>query len=319
MKYSYFILFLTLSFVIVGANPYFRRNVETEEVKIANTVEVSVKANEENLPQKKSFVIFPQFVRNILTKITTIQRNFHRKISSNMRVLRDDASVKTLFMVGFFSFLYGLIHSLGPGHGKVIIGSYFLANKSKVWHGVLAGTFMAFMHALSATVVVFIFYIVLKRSMLATSAQIDLIMKNVTSFLIIFLGLFLIWNEFFRKSKHFCDNDSEFITEKYDKKALMLSLFAGLVPCPGVTLVYLFSINLGILRYGIVSVISTTLGMAAGISGVAVLVISARGFAEKILSKEKTGSSNKISYLFKTVKFTGFVIIILSGIVMIQI
>jgi len=29
------------------------------------------------------------------------------------------------------SFLYGLIHALGPGHGKMVIASYFLTKKYK--------------------------------------------------------------------------------------------------------------------------------------------------------------------------------------------
>jgi len=38
------------------------------------------------------------------------------------------------------AFAYGVIHALGPGHGKVFVGTYFLTRNATLWQGVLAGS-----------------------------------------------------------------------------------------------------------------------------------------------------------------------------------
>ena len=42
------------------------------------------------------------------------------------------------WLLGGLSFLYGVFHAAGPGHGKVVIGSYMLANERQMRRGILA-------------------------------------------------------------------------------------------------------------------------------------------------------------------------------------
>ena len=39
------------------------------------------------------------------------------------------------WVLGLLSFLYGIFHAAGPGHGKVVISSYVLANEAQVRRG----------------------------------------------------------------------------------------------------------------------------------------------------------------------------------------
>ena len=49
-----------------------------------------------------------------------------------------------------FAFLYGVLHTLGPGHGKVVVVSYFVSRDARLWRGVLMGVQIAVTHVLSA-------------------------------------------------------------------------------------------------------------------------------------------------------------------------
>ncbi|MGM0608376.1 MAG: nickel/cobalt transporter [Candidatus Muiribacteriota bacterium] len=315
-----FIFIITLISLVSYASPY---NIEreSESKERLKTEEVSTTAQ----VQKKSWIKMPTFINSIRKKIISYQRDLNRMISSNLNKLQKDRSLKTLLIIAFLSFVYGFVHSLGPGHGKVIIASYFLGKKSKIIHGVAAGSLMAFIHALSGTMVVLIFYFFLKKSLMSATSDAESGLRFVTSILIILLGSFMLINEILRKNKNYSDDNK--VEVKGANQAYMLSIAAGLVPCPGVILVYLFSINLGVLRFGVVSVISTALGMAAGISLVAVGVIVARNYVEKITfydfntknASEKESNEQKQNKLLKLKKFQkvfsiiGFSFIIISG------
>ena len=40
-------------------------------------------------------------------------------------------------MLAALSFLYGVVHAVGPGHGKAIISSYVVANEETVRRGIV--------------------------------------------------------------------------------------------------------------------------------------------------------------------------------------
>ena len=53
-------------------------------------------------------------------------------------------------MLGGLSFLYGVFHAAGPGHGKVVISSYVLANEAQVRRGVWLSFFSAMLQSVVA-------------------------------------------------------------------------------------------------------------------------------------------------------------------------
>ena len=49
--------------------------------------------------------------------------------------------------LGGISFLYGIVHAAGPGHGKVVISTYLVANEARVRRGVAIAFIAAFVQA----------------------------------------------------------------------------------------------------------------------------------------------------------------------------
>ncbi len=96
----------------------------------------------------------------------------------------------------WLSFLYGVFHAVGPGHGKVVITSYMVANEVQVKRGVFMSFASAIAQALTAIVVISAFLVLLrgtgiKHDMLAHTLE-------LASYVgVMFLGLWLLWRKLF--------------------------------------------------------------------------------------------------------------------------
>ena len=73
---------------------------------------------ERTLPMPKS---------GFLGWINEQQKAFYVAMSQALAGLRDDRSA--FLILGLLSFLYGVFHAAGPGHGKVVVSSYMLAGE----------------------------------------------------------------------------------------------------------------------------------------------------------------------------------------------
>ena len=62
------------------------------------------------------------------------------------------------------SFSYGVLHTLGPGHGKAVIVSYFVGKSGSLQRGLSMGVRIAIFHVLSAIVVVVLTDVVVRQA-----------------------------------------------------------------------------------------------------------------------------------------------------------
>ena len=74
-------------------------------------------------------------------------------------------SPQTFFWGLLIAFSYGVLHTLGPGHGKAIIISYFVGQGGSLQRGLAMGVRIAVFHVLSAIAVVLLINLVLRQSM----------------------------------------------------------------------------------------------------------------------------------------------------------
>ena len=94
--------------------------------------------------------------------ILLLQKQFHEGLSASLRAAQSpDGGLALLLLLGF-SFLYGVFHTLLPGHQKTVIGAYFLSENARYGQGFLAGALFAVFHAITAIVVLLLIRLVLK-------------------------------------------------------------------------------------------------------------------------------------------------------------
>ncbi|WP_082461322.1 DUF1007 family protein [Devosia sp. Leaf64] len=80
------------------------------------------------------------------------QRNFYAAMTGALDRMRSDWT--TFWLLGGLSFLYGVFHSAGPGHGKVVISSYVLANERQLRQGIALSAVSALLQSVVAIVFV---------------------------------------------------------------------------------------------------------------------------------------------------------------------
>ncbi|WP_445490502.1 nickel/cobalt transporter [Rhodopseudomonas sp. RCAM05734] len=91
-------------------------------------------------------------VGGIVGWLLTQQSKFYREMSSTIRAAKNDGSaVWTLLVI---SFVYGIFHAAGPGHGKAVISSYLVANEETARRGIVLSFVSALMQALVAVLIV---------------------------------------------------------------------------------------------------------------------------------------------------------------------
>jgi nickel/cobalt exporter len=90
------------------------------------------------------------------------------------------------------SFLYGIFHAAGPGHGKAVISSYLVANEETWVRGVVLSFLSALMQAIVAIVVVGIAAVALHASAATMNGAVNWI-ETASYTLIVLVGLRLLW------------------------------------------------------------------------------------------------------------------------------
>ncbi len=122
------------------------------------------------------------------------QQDFYLALEKSLSGLKSDWT--GFWVLGLLSFLYGIFHAAGPGHGKVVISSYVLANEAQVRRGILLSFLSAMMQSVVAIAFVLIAASLLGMTAMAMSDAANWI--GILSYgMIALLGLWLILRKIF--------------------------------------------------------------------------------------------------------------------------
>lgn len=118
------------------------------------------------------------------------QAEFYRMLSGSIRAAKADGSAATTLLG--ISFLYGVFHAAGPGHGKAVISSYLVANDETWRRGVFLSFASAVFQALTAIAIVGVAAVLLNATA-KTMGNAVRVVEIVGYALIILIGLRLLW------------------------------------------------------------------------------------------------------------------------------
>ncbi len=281
------LLFLLQSDVFAQTNPFLSQGSSTKTDSIFTKID-SIKSDENKTESSHKFTFVQQFFK--------IQRDINIKVRKLVKDLKSSKSKKTLILLILLSFLYGIVHALGPGHGKVLAFSYFMSKTADIKKGIILGFLTAFFHTLSALLLVLTIYFVLKKSLLLSVENANAVLKMISYGGITILGLCLLIKAIIDLSKSKQKKDSSTPsststsssqTSTKHKGLLPMALAVGIVPCPGAIFILTFSITMGILGIGIILTSVYSLGMGISISAIGVLTILTRQGTLKIVKSNK--------------------------------
>lgn len=248
------------------------------------------------------------------------QQNFYRSMNTSLRQLKATSSVSAGWTLFFMSFLYGVFHAAGPGHGKAVISGWLLATENELKRGVLIAFMSAIIQALTAiTIVSALLLFVGGASQMARSAA-DFL-ESASYAMVAGMGLYLVWTSSKGHSHspvpattihnhgatHFelvsrpnadrpspdhvhdencghahAPNAAELRGVWSWKRAFALAFAVGIRPCSGAILVLVFSYPLGLYAAGVASVLAMGVGVFLTISLIAVLTVYAKNWAFRL-------------------------------------
>ena len=219
--------------------------------------------------------------RTFLLRITLLQQKLKIKMTGLIKDFQSGKSIFPLLSVLAISFLYGLLHAAGPGHGKSFAAAYILSEKPRALRGLALGNLIAFFHGISGAITVLALHFFLANTVSGTVSEIEHVTKITSYCLLCFLGGLLVVKSladlFSRKLKR---------QEAFTKNILLWAFSAGIVPCPGVVMIMLFCLSFGLPFLGVALSLFVSAGMAATISLVVMAVTLGKQASFRFLSDE---------------------------------
>ncbi|PSU29090.1 nickel/cobalt transporter [Photobacterium lutimaris] len=277
---------------------------------------------------------------------------WQRTVNNQLADLLYDAKESPLVSGGYlagFSFLYGVLHALGPGHGKVIVTTYLATQPTKVKTGLMLTLVSAVCQALVAVALVSVLLWGFNASMREVSSQAVTFM-TISSALVSVLGAMICWRAFkgFRRSaaksnqascghahhhhEHHhgteCGCGHRHIASPEDvdnakslREYVGVIMSIGLRPCTGAIMVLLFANMVGLYWMGIVSALVMSLGTALTTSALALLTLSGKRIVYRYLQKgssqqRSAGSRSILRWAGYSLQLLGGVILVLLGILL---
>ncbi|PKQ06187.1 MAG: nickel transporter, partial [Alphaproteobacteria bacterium HGW-Alphaproteobacteria-11] len=196
----------------------------------------------------------PGLFAGLMRYIMAMQQEYYRAMAGALRAVNLQGSLAAAWGLVSISFLYGVFHAAGPGHGKVIVTSWLLADEREVKRGILIAFLSAFAQAITAILVVGILALALGMTQRAT-ADIVPIVERASFALIAGVGAWLLWRAFRPSHDHGHDHHDhahdhahlptpvEIRKARGLKGMVAVILSVGLRPCSGAILVLLFAVT----------------------------------------------------------------------------
>jgi nickel/cobalt exporter len=268
-----------------------------------------------------------------IAALAPILRSLTDRLAALTLQIRDAKTPGPLLALALISLVYGIFHSLGPGHGKTIVSTFFLAKDAKIGHSLAAGYLIALVHAVSALSIVLVLYYIV-RGIFTTGFESASRTIQILSFgVIALIGAVMLVRRILGKehSHHFGHahehghgdgdgheghegehEDAGAASPVTGRELVGIALASGVVPCPGASAIILLSLSLNIMVAGIVSVIMISLGMGVTVTVVGATAILAKRGVMKA-STARRGGGFKVAR--RVVEIGGSTILFLFGLV----
>lgn len=179
----------------------------------------------------------------------------------------------------------GAAHALTPGHGKTIVAAYLAGTRGSPLDALRLGAIVTFTHTAS------VFVLGLLAYYLAESIDLQALhpmLTKVSGVLIAGIGAWLLWK---RLRPQTVTATSPVITSHDHSHGVplkALGVSGGIVPCPEALSLLLLALSRGQSLYGLVLLVSFSVGLAAVLIGLGLAAVLAAPQAKRFQSLSVT-------------------------------
>jgi ABC-type nickel/cobalt efflux system permease component RcnA len=200
-----------------------------------------------------------------------------------------------LLVVGLgLSALLGGLHALTPGHGKTLVAAYLIGSRGTVKHAAALGGIVTFTHTAS---VIGVGLLALLASQVIVPDILVPVLETCAGLLVVELGLRLVrerWRlrggaHHHHDHHHDHDHDHQHLPKVVKPSDLLaMGVSGGLVPCPEALGVMLVAIGLDRIALGLGLILAFSLGLAAVLIAIGILLVRFRGGLDRLGKPEST-------------------------------
>ena len=227
-------------------------------------------------------LVFSDSVADLARFSSEYQRRIQQTLSGSLRDIKAGSGSLALWTLATVCFGYGVVHTLGPGHGKAVVVAYFLdSSRPRAWiEGIFAGAWIAFTHTLAALLLAGALKLLGTAGLLGALREVRNV-EMVSYLMILAIGIWRLWagitgrvHEHHHGDGHGHDHDhhdhghQHHDTSQRTLAGWLLLTAAGIAPCAGALVVILLSIALDVVWAGVIGVIAIAFGMAITLSAI---------------------------------------------------
>lgn len=240
--------------------------------------------------------------------VWTKQREFHRSLTRELRAMRGKDQIGWALVL--ISFLYGVLHAAGPGHGKLVLTTYLLTHPHRLKRAVTMGSLASLLQGFTALVLVY--GLIGLAGWLPRETETATLWAGRMSFiLLVMIGLYVLaravvgvaggihrWrhangvdNHDHHEHEHgehcgcrHLPSAAEIDTPGNRRVDAGVILAIGLRPCSGAVLVLILASVMDLIWHGALAVLAMSIGTAMTIVTLAVLATKAREWASGLVA-----------------------------------
>ncbi|GLR10447.1 nickel transporter [Mixta theicola] len=264
------------------------------------------------------------------------QKSLHQQMTGLLQQVAQQPHQAGLALLGF-SLMYGILHALGPGHGKVVIATFLATHPVRLKTSLRLTLAAAIVQGAVAVALVTVMLVILQTS----SRQLHLSsywLEKGSYLLVTALGVWLCWRALRQLGRngalriqqlrpldhqhnehcgcghqHLPDNQQLARATGW-KISLLVVLSMGLRPCSGAIMMLLFSRVIGVYAWGVLSALAMALGTALTVSMMALLVQSSRTLALRLNRRAAPAPWQRVA--LHSLALAGGLLLIIGGIIL---
>ena len=220
------------------------------------------------------------------------------------------------------AFLFGALHALSPGHGKAMVAAYLVGSRGTIRHAAFLGAVITLAHTVSVYV---LGLVTLVAAQYVVPERLYPVLSILSGCAIVAVGIAMLW----MRIRDYLETRREAGAELWDDEAppplptgavvswkslIVLGITGGALPCPSALVVMLGAIALHRIAFGLALIGAFSLGLAAVLTGIGLLVVRLRHVLDRLpLHSRATASLPILSAALVTVVGIALIVRALNG------
>lgn len=224
--------------------------------------------------------------------VTETQRDYRTRLAAAVKAVKGEHPLAALLALCGIAFAYGVLHALGPGHGKAVISTYVLTDEGRLPRVLTVSALSSLAQAVSAVVLVYGVLFVAEKMTRSLTGSVRAL-EAFADGLVILVGLYLLlraWRAWKAAAPHGhhehgpdcgCGHHHHPTAGDLDqasdwRSALGVIAAVGLRPCSGAILVLVFAYGLELHAAGIAATFAMAVGTGITVAAIAILAWAGR-------------------------------------------